>query len=155
MRVTVYRCLSVSTCFNSKRCDYESLQHKIWHTDSVVSIPKGAIMSSARFEVDNHFAMFQFQKVRLWASSLSVSCSSIICFNSKRCDYERPRVCIYCNFNEVSIPKGAIMRIHLVDNSSIGGRVSIPKGAIMRYLSPTAGNSDAVFQFQKVRLWAG
>ena len=44
------------------------------------------------------------------------------------------------------------MRIHLVDNSSIGGRVSIPKGAIMRYLSPTAGNSDAVFQFQKVRL---
>ena len=55
------------------------------------------------------------------------------------------------NFEEVSIPKGAIMRLEL-DRARNRKAVSIPKGAIMSEQRRGIGACNRMFQFQKVRL---
>ena len=128
----------------------------LFYTFSVISIPKGAIMSSGKqtkrnctisdfnskrcdYESLNHISafnatLFQFQKVRLWERKnlfLAHRCSN---FNSKRCDYEKSLIfsiilaIFYFNSKRCDY-EYFIVRFTLSSKS-----ISIPKGAIMRYL---------------------
>ena len=140
--------------FNSKRCDYEN---------------KIAITTIATMQ-------FQFQKVRLWASAKFCTNCDAAYFNSKRCDYESPSAIrsttSISDFNskrcdyeftiklisiinrQISIPKGAIMRLAR-KTKPMPNTISIPKGAIMSQAQRCRAHRQNKFQFQKVRLWAG
>ena len=66
MRSTADTVLKIAQDFNSKRCDYEPIANASVAFRALISIPKGAIMSSVAL----------------------IFVLSIADFNSKRCDYE-------------------------------------------------------------------
>ena len=118
---------------------------------------------------------FQFQKVRLWDCRAMIVAEKLNNFNSKRCDYEKRKQTqlhsFLCDFNSKRCDyeeyKNGLCKHHY--------DISIPKGAIMRimqckfikayyYFNSKRCDYELVeplfdfvlrhiFQFQKVRLW--
>ena len=69
-------------------------------------------------------------------------------FNSKRCDYERFRTPQIADVAHVSIPKGAIMSLLLLYYNMLL-RVSIPKGAIMSIAACCKGGCLGCFNSKR------
>ena len=74
-------------CFNSKRCDYEEIQDKLNLAQKLVSIPKGAIMSTLQESSWANTPCFNSKRCD-YESPQHSSKVHYLCFNSKRCDYE-------------------------------------------------------------------
>ena len=117
------------------------------NTKAKISIPKGAIMRTSGNTNFRAFAPFQFQKVRLWVTFDEEELSKLCDFNSKRCDYEC--ICKCCNwcskfyFNSKRCDYEASWR----NEKSRAKYISIPKGAIMSVrrgeIASTFGNFNS------------
>ena len=79
----------------------------------------------------------------------------LICFNSKRCDYEANTYAwVITKQNTVSIPKGAIMRSNNRKTIRGASLFQFQKVRLWAHVGIVAHLAPILFQFQKVRLWA-
>ena len=118
--------------FNSKRCDYE--------TNITINLNKEMV--------------FQFQKVRLWAPDYLQGVEIVKNFNSKRCDYEFITYRMLLSLKNISIPKGAIMRLPKKRVLFFSRRFQFQKVRLWVSAISISFTASHTFQFQKVRLWA-
>ena len=104
----------IYTYFNSKSCDYETCQYLLPRLIILISIPKGAIMSIIEFVTVELAMHFNSKRCDYECSRQSTEVSRCN-FNSKRCDYEDGKEPWFDKTTmTISIPKGAIMRVHLL-----------------------------------------
>ena len=160
--------------FNSKRCDYENSLQVAKRPTSVISIPKGAIMSTVRAMLTQHCSNFNSKRCDYESPRITRHSHHHRYFNSKRCDYEVKFVILwhqkvrfqfqkvrlwdaiaFCKFTLVTFQFQKV-RLWVLTAKTLNKPlppISIPKGAIMRLFSVMLNRFCEVFQFQKVRLW--
>ena len=81
-------CSYINFNFNSKRCDYESVQCQQIFYCICISIPKGAIMRIQKKDFSTVKRKYFNSKRCDYEIPLNLLTHSIPHFNSKRCDYE-------------------------------------------------------------------
>ena len=140
--------------FNSNRCNSESHWRSRMASHAQISIPTGAIQSSATFDGRSVKDLFQFQQVQFRVERIMGDTSEqssfqfqqvqfrviigladeaeLLHFNSNRCNSEPKSTGIAPRLGAISIPTGAIQSQRRQRGDGHRAAISIPTGAIQR-----------------------